>query len=151
MEPISAAMAAVAAIKTGIKLGRDIQSMGRDVGKLWGAIDEVNATHSKKKRNPFSSVEEEAMDTFMAKTKAADLEKELREIIIGTRGLNAWQELIKLRGEIRTRKRLEKEALLKKRRQMVGIAVGSVALLAGIAGLIVFVLWLLARHNAPVF
>lgn len=150
MEPISAAMAAVAAIKTGVKLGRDISSMGRDVGKLWGAIDEVNATHAKKKKNPFNSVEEEAMDTFMAKTKAADLEKELREIIIATRGLNAWQELIRLRGEIRLRQRKEKEEKQRRRRQIIEIALGSVAALAGVVGLIFFVIWLIAKDRGQI-
>lgn len=150
MEPISAAMAAVAAIKTGIKLGKDISSMGRDVGKLWGAIDEVNATHAKKKKSPFNSVEEEAMDTFMAKTKAADLEKELREIIIATRGLNAWHELIRLRGEIRTRQRKDREERLRKKKQIVEIAVGCIALFFGIVGLIIFVLWLIAKDRGQV-
>ena len=38
MEPISVAVAAFAAIKSGVKLGKDAQSMMQDIGKMWGAI-----------------------------------------------------------------------------------------------------------------
>jgi len=49
----------------------------------------------------FRTVEEEALTTFMDKKKAQDLEDNLRQIIIYSRGPNAWQELLKLRVEIK--------------------------------------------------
>ena len=50
MEPISVAVAAFAASKSGVKLGKDAQSMMSDIGKMWGAIDEVRGEHKKKKK-----------------------------------------------------------------------------------------------------
>ena len=50
------------------------------------------------------------METFIAKKKAEDLEKQLREIIIYTRGMGGWQELIRMRADI-SRKRKEEEKL----------------------------------------
>lgn len=144
MEPISLALSAVAAIKTGVQMGKDITSLGKEVGQLWGAIDAVNQAHEKKKNSPFKTVEEEAMETFIAKQRAKDLEEELRQIIIYTRGMNAWQELIRMRGEIR-RKRIEDEKRRKKeRREMLEVIALSVALIIGIGALGVFV-WFLWR------
>lgn len=113
MEPISVAMAAFTAVKTGVKLGKDAQSLYKDVAKMWGAIEQVKGDHTKSKgsiKNKFMSVEEEAMETFIAKKKAEDLEKQLREIIIYTRGMGGWQELIRMRADI-SRKRKEEEKL----------------------------------------
>ena len=76
MEPISVAVAAFAAIKSGVKLGKDAQSMMQDIGKMWGAIDEVREGHRKKKKSPFTSVNEEALETYAAQQKANDLEAE---------------------------------------------------------------------------
>ena len=144
MEPISLALSAVAAIKTGVQMGKDITSLGKEVGQLWGALDAVNQAHEKKKNSPFKTVEEEAMETFIAKQQAKDLEEELRQIIIYTRGMNAWQELIRMRGEIR-RKRIEDEKRRKKeRRAMLEIIALSVALIVGVGAFGVFI-WFLWR------
>ena len=46
------------------------------------------------------SVEEEAMQAFMAKKKAEDMREELRNIISFTRGPSAWTELLKTEADI---------------------------------------------------
>ena len=108
MEPISVAVAAFAAIKSGVKLGKDAQSMMQDIGKMWGAIDEVRGEHRKKKKSPFTSANEEALETFAALKKAEDLERELEKVVKMTRGFYAWQDLLKIRGQIK-RERMEAE------------------------------------------
>ena len=144
MEPISVAMAAVAAIKSGVSLGKDISSLGSEVGKLWGAIDEINGAQKKKKKSFFRSVNEEALDTFMAKQKAKDLEDELRQIISFTRGPSAWQELLRLRGQIRKERQEEKEAHRRKVRKILEITVLTIVLVIGVGVLIAFVVALMA-------
>ena len=108
MDPITVAMTAFAAIKSGVKLGKDAQSMMADIGKMWGAIDEVRGQHKRKKKSPFTSANEEALETFAALKKAEDLERELEKVVKMTRGFYAWQELLKIRGQIK-RERLEAE------------------------------------------
>ena len=108
MDPITVAMTAFAAIKSGVKLGKDAQSMMSDIGKMWGAIDEVRGQHKKEKKSPFASANEEALETFAALKKAEDLERELEKVVKMTRGFYAWQELLKIRGQIK-RERLEAE------------------------------------------
>ena len=114
MEPITAAVAAFSAVKKGIQVGKDLHDMAGDIGKLWGGIDAARGAHTKKKKGQIISVEEEALQTFAAKRKADEIEKELREFIIYTLGGQAWSQLIEIRGQVRKR-RLEEAA--KARRQ----------------------------------
>ena len=116
MEPITTAMAAFSAIKAGVSAGREIASLGKEIGSLFDAIDNVKGDHQKKKSRQIMSANEEALDTFVARKQAEDLEHQLRQIVIATRGISAWQELIRLRGQIRT-ERAEAERAKRARRQ----------------------------------
>ena len=141
MDPITIAMTAFAAIKTGVKLGKDAQSMMSDIGKMWGAIDEVRGQHKKKKASPFTSASEEALETFAALKKADDLEENLKKIVIQTRGFYAWEELLKLRGRIK-RERIEAEkARRAKMQQRIEIG-AAVALFILLLATMIFGVWL---------
>ena len=58
MEPITAAVAAFTAVKSGIKAGRELQDMVGELGKLWGGLDSARANHNQKRtkamRNEFT-------------------------------------------------------------------------------------------------
>jgi desulfoferrodoxin (superoxide reductase-like protein) len=141
MEPISVAVAAFAAIKSGVKLGKDAQSMMSDIGKMWGAIDEVRGEHKKKKKSPFTSANEEALETFAALKKAEDLEHELEKIVKMTRGFYAWQELLKIRGQIK-RERMEAEQARKaKAAQQMELA-AAVALFITLVCCMIWGVWM---------
>ena len=141
MEPISVAVAAFAAIKSGVKLGKDAQSMMQDIGKMWGAIDEVRGEHKKKKKSPFTSANEEALETFAALKKAEDLERELEKVVKMTRGFYAWQELLKIRGQIK-RERLEAERARKaKAAQQMELA-AAVALFITLVCCMIWGVWM---------
>ena len=141
MEPISVAVAAFAAIKSGVKLGKDAQSMMSDIGKMWGAIDEVRGEHKKKKKSPFTSVNEEALETYAAQQKADDLEAELKKVVIASRGFYAWDALLKVRGQIK-RERMEAEkARRAKMQQRIEIA-AAVALFVLLVAMMIFGVWL---------
>ena len=139
-EPITICIAAFTAIKTAVSAGREIQSLGSDIGKLFDGIDAIRKDHNKAKSNPFKSANEEAMETFIAKQKADDMENELRQIVLATRGVVAWQELIQLRADIR-RKRREESLLIQRRKAkfwddvfvIIGILCG-VLLFVGVVG-----------------
>ena len=73
------------------------------------------------------SVEEEAMQIFMAKKKAEDMREQLKQIIIMSRGLSAWDELIKTEGDIR-KKRQQMIYAQEERRRQVLEAVGIILL-----------------------
>ena len=111
-------LTAFAAIKGGISAGKQLHSMSKEIAGFFDSVDDAKKTHEKKKNSVFASANEEAMDTFMKKQAAIDAEAQLRELIIATRGYSAYQELLKLRREIRVerqererRERKEKEEM----------------------------------------
>ena len=135
-DPISIALASFSAIKAGVAAGKEIQSLAKDIGSLWDSIDAVKSNHNKKKNQPFRTVNEEAMETFIAKKQAEDLENQLREIIIYTRGISAWQELIRLRVQIKKDRENARRKAIQARRELlegIGISVLLVAVLCTVA------------------
>ena len=109
MDPITIAMASFTAIKAGVSAGKEITSLAKDIGSLFEAIDQAKDSNDKKRSSVFSSANEEALDTYVNRKKAEDLENNLREIIIAARGYSGWQELVTLRKEVRLRKKKELE------------------------------------------
>lgn len=132
-------MSSFAAIKGGVAAGREITGLAKDIGKLFDSIDDIRNDHNKARSNPLLSANEEAMETFIAKKKAEDVEKELRHIVIATRGVDGWQELQKLRIEIRReREEAKKQKQLERIRFQetfwnIVLFIISVLLLCGIA------------------
>jgi CHASE3 domain sensor protein len=151
MDPITIAAASFAAIKAGVAAGREIQELGKEIGKLWGAIDQARADHSSAQNSPFrGSTEEEAMDTFISLQKAKDFEDQLRSIIMETRGYGAWQELIKLRAEIKERKRKAELASQVKRRErleLIGKIILSLLGFGSVTGLIIIGVLVLQKQG----
>jgi len=133
-DPLSIAIASFTAIKAGVSAGKEIQSLAKDIGSLWDSIDAVKNDHNKKKNSVLHlSANEEAMETFIAKKRADDMENELRNIVIMTRGLNAWQELIQLRVQIKKDRIDARKKAIKARRELletIGISVLAIAILA---------------------
>lgn len=119
MDPITIAMASFSAVKAGVSAGKEITSLAKDIGSLFQAIDDINDDHSKKRDSVFANSNEEALSTFVARKKAADMEEELRQVVIATRGFSAWGELVELRKEIRVRNKKEREEKRKKTQKMV--------------------------------
>ena len=117
MDPISAigvATTAYNAIKKGFQVGKEIESMSKDLGRWMGAIQEVKEGHNKEKGRSFGSVEEEALESFAALKKAQQMESELRTFVNYNYGPNAWQEVIRIQADIRKKK---KEAIIEAKRK----------------------------------
>jgi hypothetical protein len=107
-------LTAFAAVKGGIAAGKQLYSMTKEITAFFDAVDGANQKHQKKKSSIFASANEEAMDTFLAKQKAADAEEQLRELITNTRGISAYRQLQAIRREIRMeRKEDQRLALLR--------------------------------------
>lgn len=132
MDPLSTALGAYAAIKAGVKAGRDLQDLGAEIGKLWHGIDEVKNNYHKAKNSPFRTAEEEAMSEFVAKKQAEDLEHNLREIVIATRGHSGWQELLRLRADIYKKRKEAKARAAKERDELIETFLTVVAIVAGV-------------------
>ena len=114
IDPVTALATATSAfnlIKKGFEVGRDVESMGKDLGKWMGAMSDLKKAEEYSKKPPLfkklfaaGSVEEEALQSLMAKKKAEDMREELKQIISFTRGPSAWQELLATEASIRKKR-----------------------------------------------
>ena len=145
MDPITAfgvATTAFNAIKKGFQVGRDIESMSKDLGRWMGAIQDVKEGHNKKKNRVFGSVEEEALETFAIKKKAIAMENDLRNFVNLSYGPNAWNEVIRIQADIRKQKKEAIEEAKRKQAQMIeNIILGVlVVFFLGVVGAILYLI-----------
>ena len=151
IDPITAVATATAAfntIKNGFQMGRDVEGMAGDLGRWMGAVSDIKKAEEYNKKPPLfkklfaaGSVEEEAMSIFMAKKKAEDMRDQLKQIITMTRGMSAWDELLKTEADIRKRRQkaiYDQEQY--RRKVLEWIAIGLLAI--GVTVAITFVIWL---------
>jgi len=149
MDPVSAmatASAAFGALKKGFSIGRDIESMASDLSRWMGALSDIDQAEKEAKNPPIfkklfngKSVEQEAIEAFAAKRKAQAQRDELKQWISLTMGRSAWDELIRMEGNIR-KQRQETLYLQRERRQkFVEICVIILAVLIGAALLVGFI------------
>ena len=133
MDPVTAFGVATTAYKTivaGFKVGKQVESMSKDLGRWMGAIQAVKEGHSKKKNRMFGSVEEEALETFAMKKKAIAMENELRTFVNLNYGPNAWNEVIHIQAQIRKQKKeAELEAQRRQRQIVENTIIGGLVLL----------------------
>ena len=133
MDPVTAFGVATTAYKTivaGFKVGKQVESMSKDLGRWMGAIQAVKEGHSKKKNRMFGSVEEEALETFAMKKKAIAMENELRTFVNYNYGPNAWNEVIRIQADIRKQKKeAELEAQRRQRQMIENTIIGGLVLL----------------------
>ena len=147
---VSAASGAFNTIKKGFAAGREIESMAGDLSRWMGAVSDIKKADEYNKKPPIfkklfnaGSVEEEAMQIFMAKKKAEDMRNELKQIISFTRGPSAWEELLRTEADIRKKRQQAIYDQQERRKQILEwIAIGILVLVVGgfIFGLIY--LWL---------
>ena len=142
---LSAATTAFNAIKKGFEVGRDIEGMAGDLGRWMGHVSDINKADEYAKNPPLfkklfasGSVEEEALQTLMAKKKAEDMRAQLKSIIIMTRGMGAWDELLETEGDIRKRRQKAIYAQKEKQRKVIEISAIVFAVVFG-GGFIIWV------------
>ena len=157
MDPVSAmatASAAFGALKKGFAVGRDVESMVGDLSRWMGALSDIDQAEKEAKNPPIfkklfngKSVEQEAIEAFAAKRKAQSQRDELKQWISFTLGKSAWDELIRMEGNIR-KQRQETLYLQRERRQkFVEICVIILAVLIGAALLVGFI-WLVKTKGS---
>lgn len=154
MDPVTISVAvgvaskAFSAIKKGFEVGRDIEQMSGDIGRWMGAVSDVDNAEKQAKNPPLfgklfkaGSIEEAAMAAFAAKKKLEEQRYELKIFLNMTYGPQAYDDLLKMEGQIRKQRQ---ETIYKQqqlRRQvgegiiwlLVACIVGGLALLVASA------------------
>ena len=156
IDPITAVATATAAfntIKQGFSAGREIESMAGDLGRWMGAVSDIKKSEEYSKKPPLfkklfqsGSVEEEAMAAFMAKKKAEDMRDQLKQIITITRGMSAWDELLRTEADIRKKRQQAIYDQQERRRKVLEI-IAIVLLVAVICGFVGFIVYLYGLRN----
>lgn len=147
---ISIATGAFNGIKKGISVGKDLQDMGSQLSQWAGAMADLDFCEQQQKNPPWwkslgGQVEAEAMELFVAKKKKQEMRKELKDWISFSMGPSAWEELIRIEGEVRKRKREEEYRRIELKQTILEWIIGGVALVTGLA-LLIAVIWLIDQR-----
>lgn len=122
IDPVSAFMAAqtaVAAIKKGISLGKDIAGISGDLSKFAGAVSDLDFAHKSAEQQPwyailFGTQGADAMEIFAKKKQAEALRAEIKQYIQFSYGQSAWNELLAIEGQVRK----DRQATLYRKEEM---------------------------------
>ena len=117
---IALAASAFAAVKKGIAFAKDVESMHKDISRWMSACHEIETKHNKVKRKKGQSVAEEAMETWAAVRKIRQQREELRLYMLSINP-QAWNDFVRLEGQIRKQRADEAEAKRKQIKKMFEI------------------------------
>ena len=156
VDPISAmaiAGSAFSALKKGISIGRQVESMGKDLSRWMSAVSDIDRAHHEAKNPPIfrkifnaKSVEQEAIELFTQKKQLENQRDELRKLISAMLGPSAWQELLRMEAEIRKQRNETLYAQREARRQFVEI-ISIFFLVLTVSGFFIFLMWLFVNRD----
>ena len=129
---IALAASAFAAVKKGIAFAKDVESMHKDISRWMSACHDIETKHNKVKRRKGQSVAEEAMETWAAVRKIRQQREELRLYMLSINP-QAWNDFVRLEGQIRKQRADEAEARRRQIKKM--FEMGAVVLIMVCIGL----------------
>ena len=166
MDPVTISLAmgvaskAFDAIKKGFAVGRDIEQMSGDIGRWMGAVSDVDNAEKQAKNPPLfgklfkaGSIEEAALSAYAAKKKLEEQRYELKVFLNMTYGPQAYDDLLKMEGQIR-KQRQETVYKQQQLRRQIGEAITWFIVIAIIGGFCVLVagIWMKqARADAKIY
>ena len=151
---IGVATKAFTALKNGIAVGKDIQDMAGPLGTWMSAVSDVAQAGKQAKNPPLfkklmfkNSIEQQAIEAFTAKKKLEQQRAELKQFLIFTYRMSAWNDLISMEGKIRK----ERQEMIYARKEMIhkivnGIAIGFLTIT--VIGFLFLLLYLYKEKNS---
>ncbi|CAB4241996.1 hypothetical protein UFOVP86_8 [uncultured Caudovirales phage] len=99
MDPLTllaAAKASYEAIKAGIAVGKELQSMASDMGSLFDSVAAITRTAADPKGSLMAgkTAQQIAMEAYAAKAEADTMMEELKNHFIGEFGIAAWDQVL---------------------------------------------------------
>ena len=154
MEPLSIGLALSVASKSysmitkTIEAGAEFEQVMGQMGKWWGACQDINKANEVAKKPPlfkkltFQDSQKEALDAFVAKKKMEEMRGEIRTMLLYRFGPEAWKELCQMEREIKQQRQdmiyAQKERI-RKLFDGVIIVAGIIAIVGLIFGIIVLI------------
>jgi len=132
---ISLATTAFNGIKSAINTGKDIQSMGAQLGQWGKAISDLDFAHQKAQKPPWykalgGGVEANVMEIWTHKQKAKEMREELRSYISALYGPSAWDEIVHMEVQMRKERREAVYAAQEKKEAIVNAILVTIAVVA---------------------
>jgi len=146
MDPLSLiAMASTTfkGIQTLVERGAEIESVAQKLGAWYTFAADIREAEKEaespgvfKKLFDGQTVEQQALNSVIAKKKLEEQEKQIRELIVWAYGTETYQEMIALRREIKARR--EKAIYKQRRKQRLIMDTTLIVIAALVCGAIVF-------------
>jgi len=112
--------------------------MSKDINSLFSFIDGAKEAHKKNDKN-------DPLSSYIAYEKAKDFERDLRKVIIDSRGMSGWNKFQQFRTQASEQQRKSRYAAMQKKEKIVtilSISAGIVIFVAGAIGIVVFAKYL---------
>lgn len=143
---IAGCTAAFQAIKKGCQIGRDLESMGKDLSRWSKCLSDFEFAAKQIEKPPWykalgGGVEAQAMELFVQRRQIQAQRDELRTWISGTLGPSAWQELLKIEAEVRQAQKEHEYKRIETWRKIREVSAG-IALFVVLVGALVGFVWL---------
>lgn len=146
MDPLSLiAMASTTfkGIQTLVERGAEIESVAQKLGAWYTFAADIREAEKEAENPPLfkklfegESVEQQALNSVIAKKKLEEQEKQIRELIVWAYGTETYQEMIALRREIKARR--EKVIYKQRRKQRLIMDTTLIVIAALVCGAIIF-------------
>ena len=146
MDPLTllaAAKASYEAIKAGIAVGKELQSMASDMGSLFDSVAAITRTAADPKGNLMSgkTAQQIAMEAYAAKAEADQMMEELKNHFIGEFGIAAWDQVLSHTTQIKKDQKAAAIQAAKDQEEMMhGVMVWGAAFLAVVLVVVCLVL-----------
>jgi len=116
-------------MKTAVNEGKDLNDMGRAIGKFFDAREEVSvleqqATNSSAIQRLFGgkSIESTALQITLEKNRAIQLERDLKDLFLWSGRGDLWEDTIRERARLRNLRIAEAKQKAQSRAAMIDIA-----------------------------
>ena len=151
IDPVSAiglASAAYRGIKAAVSTGKELHDMAGTLSQWAGAMSDLDFSHKQAENPPMfkkmfgaSKIEANALEIWGHKEKAKELREDLLSHISLYYGPSAWEEIVRIEGQMRKKRAAEVYAI-EERKQMIiewGVGILMAVTLASVLGGILYI------------
>ena len=149
IDPVSAiglASAAYRGIKAAVSTGKELHDMAGTLSQWAGAMSDLDFSHKQAENPPLfkkmfgaSKIEANALEIWGHKQKAKELREDLRSHISLYYGPSAWEEIVRIEGQMRKKRAAEVYAIEERNQMIIEWIVGivmAVVLASVLAGIV---------------
>jgi hypothetical protein len=138
---IATARATIAGVKQAIALGKDASELFH---QFFDAKDAVMKEKAHPTKNPFQSVNSQAMQFIQLAEEMQQIEEEIKNSFMRRGKTNLWMDFLRERNRIVAQNKkdeVEAEKIADKRRKEIADAIEMVLIMVAAAGLVTLVAW----------